>query len=533
MAAKDSFTDGCVQAGGALLHFFMVFTCVFIGVSLAKFFLDHFPKSDRNKDRRTQRRLPPGPRGWPILGHLPYLGSHPHQVLARWRENYGDIYRIRMGSKTVVVVNGLAATRHVLLDRRGEFDGRASLLSFSSICDGASLTNNRDYGVSDVQRKIAVRALNAVMKDKQNLEELISKQADNLVKNILKNEERPYDPASDFLTAVSSVIFALVFGCGRAGNLDEQFMNMLKSVRNFTDFCKAGNPADFFPWLEPFMRERMRKFKAMADMLPRICHRLLQERWLTSYTPTLSHITPPRDVMDVLINYVTTSSDARRTKKLADAHVFNLLSDIVGAGFHTTSTALNWVTLCLVAFQDAQRKAQIEIDSVIGKSREPRTDDMDKTPYVMAMIHEVLRFRPVLPLSLPRATTREVVLGEFYIPDDTMVLINYWSVCHDSSVWTDPDLFKPERFLRTDAAGRTTIDNELKERATTFSVGKRKCLGYALALKELFIMVTALLQKTYILPEEGEDYEEALKGEFGLAMTPKPYKVRFCQRSSL
>ena len=68
---------------------------------------------------------------------------------------------------------------------------------------------------------------------------------------------------------------------------------------------------------------------------------------------------------------------------------------------------------------EAQRKAQTEIDTVVGPSRLPDFDDQEKLPYVNALVKEVLRWHPVVHLSEWYLRFRVVILylGQCFPPD--------------------------------------------------------------------------------------------------------------------
>ena len=53
----------------------------------------------------------------------------------------------------------------------------------------------------------------------------------------------------------------------------------------------------------------------------------------------------------------------------------------------------------MVLYPDVMRKAQHELDTVVGGSRLPTFDDALNLPYVRAIVMEVLRWRPVGPLG--------------------------------------------------------------------------------------------------------------------------------------
>lgn len=65
---------------------------------------------------------------------------------------------------------------------------------------------------------------------------------------------------------------------------------------------------------------------------------------------------------------------------------------------------------------DVQRKAQQELDTVIGSNRLPTYDDWESMPYIEAVLREVLRWRPVTPLGVAHATTDDDVFKGYLIP---------------------------------------------------------------------------------------------------------------------
>ena len=70
------------------------------------------------------------------------------------------------------------------------------------------------------------------------------------------------------------------------------------------------------------------------------------------------------------------------------------------AGSDTTSSYLNTLILGILAFPDAQRKAQEEVDSVVGFDRLPTVDDREHLPYVHAIVKEVTRWYTTVPLGM-------------------------------------------------------------------------------------------------------------------------------------
>ena len=72
----------------------------------------------------TLINLPPGPRGLPVLGALPRLGRKPYLTIQRWWETYGDVYSLYLGSRLVVIINGVDAMRECFVKQGDTFGAR-------------------------------------------------------------------------------------------------------------------------------------------------------------------------------------------------------------------------------------------------------------------------------------------------------------------------------------------------------------------------------------------------------------------------
>ena len=70
---------------------------------------------------------------------------------------------------------------------------------------------------------------------------------------------------------------------------------------------------------------------------------------------------------------------------------------------------------------EVQRKAQAEIDEVVGQARLPDFDDRPKLPYIEAIYREVLRINPPVPLGLPHGVTEDDYYKGYFIPKGTDV----------------------------------------------------------------------------------------------------------------
>ena len=80
----------------------------------------------------------------------------------------------------------------------------------------------------------------------------------------------------------------------------------------------------------------------------------------------------------------------------------------------------------MARFPEVQKKAQAQLDAVVGPDRLPDFDDRAALPYVDAILREALRWMPMLPFGFAHCTDEDDELGGFFVPANTMVLPNVW-----------------------------------------------------------------------------------------------------------
>ncbi|KAL0957042.1 hypothetical protein HGRIS_003142 [Hohenbuehelia grisea] len=174
------------------------------------------------------------------------------------------------------------------------------------------------------------------------------------------------------------------------------------------------------------------------------------------------------------------------------------------------------------------KRAQAEIDSVIGGLRLPTLEDRPHLPYLEAIYREVMRWRPAAPLGLPHAISDDDIYEGYFMPKGTIVITNIWGMGRDESLFTDPETFKPERFLGSD--GELNGDDKL----SAFGFGRRICPGRYFADVTLWSFIASSLavfdfaqakdDQGQLIPIDVDDYTETLIahiGPFQCSITPR------------
>ncbi|KAI0705412.1 cytochrome P450 [Earliella scabrosa] len=190
-------------------------------------------------------------------------------------------------------------------------------------------------------------------------------------------------------------------------------------------------------------------------------------------------------------SFLTTSSPEEHEFTAKNVALVSLL-----AGSDTVFAVLQGAFLALSLNPSVVKKAQAELDAVVGPTRLPDFQDQDSLVYVNALIKEAMRWHTVVPLCVPHMTMADDELNGYFIPAGTTVFANIWACMHDPQVYDSPDEFRPERFIRD---GR--LDPSVRDPADyIFGFGRRICPGRHFAETSMFITFASVLHVFDISP---------------------------------
>ena len=179
------------------------------------------------------------------------------------------------------------------------------------------------------------------------------------------------------------------------------------------------------------------------------------------------------------------------------------------AGAETTYTAMSWFVLAMITNPEIQKRAQAELDAVVGRTRIPAFSDASSLPYVHATVKEVLRWRPPLPLSIPHCTTEDDWYDGMFIPKGTICLPNLWLCHHDQALYgDDAAMFNPGRFLDANGKIVTGPPEARDDGHSTYGFGRRACPGKHVANDSLFIFIATVLWASTFERAHGRDGKE-------------------------
>jgi cytochrome P450 len=200
--------------------------------------------------------------------------------------------------------------------------------------------------------------------------------------------------------------------------------------------------------------------------------------------------------------------------------------EMLAGGAETSSLTIEWAMAELIRNPMIMKRAQMELETVVGMNRIIEESDLHKLTYLQAVIKETLRLHPPGPLLVPHSSTIKVcgIAKDYDIPPHTRVMVNVWAMGRDPSIWERPFEFYPERFLQQGQEhhhiATEIIDmDENNFKLFPFGSGRRACPGRPLGILVGQIVLARLLHSFHwVLPNHQEPNTLDMSEEFGLTL---------------
>ncbi|KII94756.1 hypothetical protein PLICRDRAFT_169479 [Plicaturopsis crispa FD-325 SS-3] len=495
---------------------------MFASIQIALAFAAAWFVSRLMKTGHREKGLPPGPPTVPILGNLLIFPTkHPHLKFTQWAKTYGDIYSLKLGANTAVVISSTAAVKS-LIDRRGATTSdRPANHMADSITGGFNLVLSHYPDPWRPMRKM----VHAILTPQASMRHLPIQMAEatQLAHDILTDPNRFYTHARRYSV---SVILSVLWGkrCPRYETREATTFFHCQEKFEYALAIGAHPPVDIFPVLK-YMPERWAPWKALL----RETREIQRGFYLSLLEDCEARDADNGCFMEEVLKRMQEFSLSREMAMYACGALLEGASD-------TTSAFLHTIILMLTAFPDVQRAAHEEMDRVVG-ARMPTRNDFQNLPYIQALIQEIHRFRPVTPLAVPHATIADEDYRGYSIPSGSTIFVNTWAIFHDPEAFDNPDEFQPARFLHSEYGTKPGADDRAFRHSLAFGGGRRICPGMHVANNSLMLNAMYLVwafdfappvdSKTGLpIPVDVDDYH------VGLATGPRPFKSSITPRSA-
>ena len=145
-----------------------------------------------------------------------------------------------------------------------------------------------------------------------------------------------------------------------------------------------------------------------------------------------------------LVNMLLAACDPESGRTMSDAEIVDNLMTFITAGHETTALGLAWTFDLLARHPGVESRVLKEIDAVT-EGRPVTSDDVSKLVYTRQVFSEAMRLYPPAPI-ITRTVLKDFQLGEYLIPEGTVLIVPIYAVHHHAALWSDPELFDPDRF---------------------------------------------------------------------------------------
>ncbi|KAK1988810.1 cytochrome P450 [Colletotrichum cereale] len=456
-----------------------------------------------------------GPRGLPLIGNLWGIRVNAAEQYRRWAKEFGAVYQIQLGNVPVVVVNTSAAAKVLFGQYAQALSSRPEFYTFHKILSDTAGTTIGTSPFSDSlkrRRKGAASALNrpSVATYVPHLDV----ESRDFIKELYeygKAGQDPVDPMPMIQRLSLSLALTLNWGVRMSSQKDGLFKEITHVEEQISRFrSTTGNLQDYIPLLRlnpiNMQSAKAREVRNRRDVYLTALNRSLDERMADgTHKPCIQ----ANVIMD---------NDA----KLNKAELTSISLTMLSGGLDTLTTQVAWFVAMLVQRPDIQDKAVAAIREFYSE-KQPMCDaeDDQECKYIVALVKESLRYHTVLRLALPRASVRDVPYGQTIIPKGSVIFLNAWACNMDPEVWSDPEVFRPERWLEQPDAP-----------LFAYGIGYRMCTGYLLANRELYIIYMRLLNSFRIEKYDDIDHHpiSGIADPTSLVSMPRPYRARFVPR---
>ncbi|OCT77341.1 cytochrome P450 2C20 [Xenopus laevis] len=444
------------------------------------------------KQQRKALLLPPGPTPIPLLGTPSYITIDSACKYPKLQKKYGDMFTVWLLSDPVVVLCGYDVVKDALINHAEEFSGRPVQPLADKHAQGYNFESSNTHW--RYFRRFILTTLRNIGLGKKPLEERCLMEAKQLIEAVSETEGKPFNPIQLLACAVFNFINGVLFG-QQLDYSDKKLQEFILHTRKHVDnvLNKTSQVCVMFPvFLKiPFL------WKILCRGTLRL-HLFVKEQ-IDFHKQTLD-ANSPRDFVDFFLLKIKEEED-NPDSIFCDVSLMMNITGLLAAATDSTSCTLKYCLLLIAQFPDIQAKVQQEIDDVTGSQRLPQISDRPRMPYTNAVIHELQRHLDIAPVAFYHALTKDIEFRGYTLPKGTRIIPYLSSVLFDPTQWETPEEFNPEHFLDEKGQFRT------KPAFMVFSAGKRECLGVNLARMEIFILISALLQKFTFSAVSGEKLE--------------------------
>lgn len=408
------------------------------------------------------RSRPPGPPSYFGISEALAFRKDPLHYLENLASQYGDVVHFRLGWKHAFLLNHPALVQEFLVVHASKHV-RGPIMQRGRAVMGEGLLTSEDP-LHAMQRRLVQPAFHR---------EQIARYGQVMVECTLRACERwspnqPIDLREEMMALTLAILGKTLFDremqhdAGNIGNAVTELMSLVDLV--------------FVPFSEHLMHlpiPGMRRLKRVRERLDRLIYGLIEERVRSGAKGD--------DLISLLLqSHPQGAENSKPFRQIRDECLTILL-----AGHETIANALTYALVLLAQHPDEAQKVRHEVQQIAGYE-DLQPADYDRLAFTRSALSEAMRLYPPVWV-LGRAITEPCRIGAFTAPATSILFASQYLLHRDARFYSEPDLFKPERFL---------ANNKINTFAYfPFGIGPRRCIGEGFAMMEGTLALGTILRR--------------------------------------
>ncbi|TFK24849.1 cytochrome P450, partial [Coprinopsis marcescibilis] len=464
--------------------------------------------------------LPPSLKGLPIIGNVFNIPTNfEWEVYKGWSKRLGsDIVSANAMGFSIVVLN----KRKLAIDF---LEGQSAITSSRVVAPMSCELMGWNFILPLVPYGEEFRCKRRMFQQNfhrgnMSLRSGVNQNLPQMLTRILKNPEDFRNTNSLFM---AGTILKVTYGVEDSEDV-KYYLKLLEEA--LAPIIRAAIPGRYLVDIFPFLKYVPRwlpgaGFKHDAEEARQLAEKFANEPLADALNRMTSGNGSPSFISDAFTRAESDGVVGDKTLEL----IRDIASSAYSAGTETTLSSLDYFYLAMAMYPEVQKKAQKELDTYLKGERLPEFEDKPNLPYIWAIVKEVLRWQPVIPVGVPHMSTEDTVFNGYFIPKNSIIIANQWAMLKDEEDYPEPETFKPERFLTSESQHNESV---VDPQTIAFGFGRRICPGAHMATSTLFITAASMLSLFEI--KNPEDFNPERQVRLGIARSPTEFRCEIRPR---
>ncbi|TCD66655.1 hypothetical protein EIP91_001073 [Steccherinum ochraceum] len=438
--------------------------------------------------RRKKVLYPPGPLPKPLIGNaLDMPTQRPWEKYREWCQTYNsDIIYLHLPTHPVVVLGSIEAATD-LLEKRSQIYSSRPHVEMVKLMTWDFHFGSMPYG----PRWRAHRQMFHKHFHPTDAHEYHGLQLQAVRKFLLMAMRSPQHTRKYIRQMVTSIIVSVFYG-KQIKSMDDEYVVTAEIATEGLSIAAipGGHLVEIFSFLKyiPSWAPGGSARRIAEKYIPYV--KDLRDTSFNEVKKAYDEGMPPPCIVANLMEEIRARYGGTSDEAVQEDMAKSIAGSSYTAGADTTTCAAESFVLAMALFPQVQRRAQAELDRVVGSGRLPTWTDFDNLPYIRATVMETMRWMPVSPFGVPHALDADDNYKGYHIPKGAWVVPNVWGMMHNPADYPDPEVFNPDRFLGADGK----VNPYVRDPGTAvFGFGRRICPGRHFGTFTLTLFIANIL----------------------------------------